>query len=147
METIVVGIDGSEGGNAALEFAAHEAAAHQARLRVITAWQIPNAVYAGGFMPPANLNDAAQQDAEARVKEAADRAAELEPSVYCEHEAIQGHPAEVLTNESRDASLVVVGSRGRGEFASLLLGSICHQVAQHARCAVVIVPRGAVEKA
>lgn len=146
METIVVGIDGSEGGATALEFAAHEAALHQARLRVVTAWDIPYAAYAGGLMPPTNLNETVRDEAEAVAKAAAERAVELEPSVYCEHAAIEGHPAEVLTSESRNASLVVVGSRGHGGFASLLLGSISHQVAQHAHCAVAIVPHAAPEK-
>ena len=141
METIVVGIDGSEGSAAALEFAAHEAALHQARLRVVTAWAIPYGAYAGGLMPPTNLSETVSQEAEALAKAEAERAVELEPSLYCEHEAIEGHPAEVLTKESRDASLVVVGSRGHCGFASLLLGSVSHQVAQHARCAVAIVPR------
>ena len=145
METIVVGIDGSEGGAAALEFAAHEAVLHQARLRVITAWQVPYAAYAGGLMPPSNLRETVQQEAEALASQAADSAAELEPSVYCEHEAVEGHPAQVLKDESRNASLVVVGSRGHGGFASLLLGSISHQIALHAHCTVAIVPHAVKE--
>jgi len=145
METIVVGIDGSAGGATALEFAAHEAAVHQASLRVIVAWQLPYAAYAGGLMPPTDLRETIQQEAEALAKQAADRVLELEPSVYCEHEAVEGHPAEVLTSESRNASLIVVGSRGHGGFASLLLGSISHQVAQHAYCAVAIVPHAVEE--
>jgi nucleotide-binding universal stress UspA family protein len=51
METIVVGVDGSAGARAALEFAAREAALRQARLRIVCAWEIPPAVYAGGFAP------------------------------------------------------------------------------------------------
>ena len=145
METIVVGIDGSEGGAAALEFAAHEAAVHKARLRAITVWGIPYAAYAGGLMPPTDLSETMRLEAEDIAKAAAEHAVELEPSVYCEHEALEGHPAEVLANESRDASLVVVGSRGHGGFASLLLGSTSHQVAQHSSCAVAIVPHIAVE--
>jgi nucleotide-binding universal stress UspA family protein len=146
MEMIVVGIDGSEGGEAALAFAAREAAVHKARLRVVTAWQTPYAAYTGGFMPPPDLSDTVKEGAEGIAARAADRAVELEPSVYCEHEAVEGHPAEVLTNESRNASLVVVGSRGHGSFASLLLGSTSHQVVQHAHCPVAIVPRPPAEE-
>jgi len=140
MEMIVVGVDGSDGGAAALEFAAHEAAVHKARLRVVSAWSVPYAAYAEGFMPPGNVAEMMRNEADSLATAAAERAAELEPAIYCEHEAVEGHPAEVLVAESRDASLVVVGSRGHGGFASLLLGSISHQVAQHAGCAVAIVP-------
>jgi nucleotide-binding universal stress UspA family protein len=51
METIVVGVDGSAGARAALEFAAREATLREARLRIVCAWEIPPAVYAGGFAP------------------------------------------------------------------------------------------------
>lgn len=144
METIVVGIDGSDGSAAALEFAAHEAAVHKARLRVVTAWNVPYAVYAEGFVPPADLSATLRREAASLAARAAERVAEAEPTVYCEHEAVEGHPAEVLAAESRNASLVVVGSRGHGGFASLLLGSTSHQVAQHASCAVAIVPHARV---
>ena len=52
MNTIVVGVDGSEGAAAALEFAAEEAALRQARLRTVSAWEVPIVAYAGGFAPP-----------------------------------------------------------------------------------------------
>jgi nucleotide-binding universal stress UspA family protein len=51
METIVVGVDGSDCAGAALEFAAGEAALRGARLRVVSAWDIPPAIYGGGFSP------------------------------------------------------------------------------------------------
>jgi nucleotide-binding universal stress UspA family protein len=62
-----------------------------------------------------------------------------------EHEAVEGYPAQVLEDESRTATLVVVGSRGHGGFASMLLGSVSHEIAQHAACPVAIVPKTAVE--
>ena len=52
METIVVGVDGSDGGAAALEFAAGEAAFRGAQLRIVSAWEIPVAVYGAEFAPP-----------------------------------------------------------------------------------------------
>lgn len=144
MKTIVVGVDGSEGGRAALEFAAHEAATHGARLRVICAWELPYGTYAGGFMPPPEMSALIEQRAEAMAQEAAEIATELEPSVYAEHQAIQGYPSEVLLAESRTAMLIVVGSRGHGGFASMLLGSVSHEVSQYAGCPVAIVPKGVV---
>ena len=54
--------------------------------------------------------------------------------------AIEGNPADVLHDEARDAALLVVGSRGRGGFSGLLLGSVSQRVAQRAPCPVVVVP-------
>jgi nucleotide-binding universal stress UspA family protein len=142
METIVVGIDGSDGAKAALAFAAHEAALRRATLRIVTVWQVPYAAYAGGLMPPANLPALVRDEAEQTAADAATAAEELEPGIYCEHVAVEGQPAEVLVRESADAGLVVVGTRGHGGFASLLLGSVSHQVVQHAACPVTVVPPG-----
>ena len=54
-------------------------------------------------------------------------------------EAIEGHPAEVLVEASKDADLLVVGSRGHGGFIGMLLGSVSQHVLAHARCPVVVV--------
>jgi len=143
METIVVGVDGSENSRAAVAFAAHEAALHRATLRVVAVWQVPYGAYAAGLLPPPDLADAVREGAETAANEAGDQAEELEPDIYCERVAVEGHPADVLVQESTKAVLVVVGSRGHGGFASLLLGSVSHQVAQHAACPVVIVPPAA----
>ena len=61
------------------------------------------------------------------------------PSVPCDGEVLEGQPAEVLLERAKDASLIVVGSRGRGGFASLLLGSVSQQVVQHAPCPVLVI--------
>jgi nucleotide-binding universal stress UspA family protein len=143
MKTIVVGVDGSEGGKAALEFAVEEAALRGARLKVVTAWEIPPAVVAGlaadsGFFDQSLME--ARQHAEAIVAEAVARAAQLQPSVVLEPRVVEGHEAKTLLEEAKDASLIVVGSRGHGGFTGLLLGSISQQVVNHARCPVTVVP-------
>ncbi len=141
METIVVGVDGSECARAALEFAAREAALRKARLRIVCAWEIPPAVYGGGFAPTLDQPtlDAFRDGAETVVQEAVVAAKELQSTIECEGNAAQGQPAEVLLQEARDADLIVVGNRGHGGFASLLLGSVSHQVVQHAPCPVTVV--------
>ena len=53
---------------------------------------------------------------------------------------VTGDPAEELVKASRDADLLVVGSRGSGGFISLLMGSVSSQVSHHAACPVVIIP-------
>ena len=58
-----------------------------------------------------------------------------------ERRVVEGAAASVLVDESRDAELLVVGSRGHGGFAGLLLGSVSQQCAHHATCPVVIIPR------
>ena len=69
--------------------------------------------------------------------------ASREGGVEIETVAVEGHPADMLLAQAVGADLLVVGTRGHGGFASLLLGSISHQVAQHAPCPVAIVPHPA----
>src|SRR5262245_35262658 len=140
METIVVGVDGSDGGAAALEYAAGETAFRGARLRIVSAWQVPVTAY-GDFAPPV---DPAIWDAfRARAQQVADDALadvkKLHPSLDAEALEVQGHPADVLLEQGTDAALIVVGRRGLGGFRSLLLGSVSHQVVQHATSPVVVV--------
>jgi nucleotide-binding universal stress UspA family protein len=100
-----------------------------------------SAVYAGGFAPTLDQAtlDAFRAGAETIVNEAAAAATELQPTIECEGKAVQEQPAEALLQEARDAELIVVGNRGHGGFASLLLGSVSHQVVQHAPCPVTVV--------
>lgn len=141
METIVVGVDGSACAGTALEFAAREAALRQARLRIVCAWEIPPAVYGGGFAPTLDQPtlDGFRGGAETVVHDAIAAAKRLQSTIECEGTAVQGQPAEVLLQEARNADLIVVGNRGHGGFASLLLGSVSHQVVQHAPCPVTVV--------
>lgn len=118
-----------------------EAALRNARLRVVCAWEVSPAAYAGGFAPPIDEATIAglRENAEAVVSEAIAEVHELQPSVACEGEAREGQPAEVLLAEARNASLIVVGNRGHGGFVSLLLGSVSQQVVHHAGCPVLVV--------
>ena len=139
---IVVGTDGSPGGEAALDFALEEARLRGLPLRIVCAWEASDSSYLGeAFAPTADVFLEAEQHAETVLRAALDR---LPADVADRAEAlsIEGHPATVLIDQARDAALLVVGSRGRGATASLLLGSVSQSVAHHARCPLVIVPPG-----
>lgn len=138
METIVVGVDGSETSNAALAFAATEAARHGAKLRIVTAWEI----HAALVTAPYNESiDAVRELAEQVAREGVARVESQYPELECEGVAIEGQPADVLIQECEKASayMIVVGSRGQGGFTSLLLGSTSQQVIHHAHCPVLVV--------
>jgi nucleotide-binding universal stress UspA family protein len=140
MGVIVVGVDQSEGAKAALRFALEEARLRQAKLRVVHAWQF-GYIGAPGFEGslPAVGGDLAEfhEAAEAALDETLRGV--VADGVAIERRVDQGAAAPVLIEESRDADVLVVGSRGHGGFAQLLLGSVSQQCAQHAVCPVVIV--------
>src|SRR5665811_896424 len=139
MQTIVVGVDGSAHGEAALGFAAQEAALRGARLLIVCAWEIPMMIEPVGVVYAADSFEGLPDAAESTVQAALARVAELQPLVACEGKAIQGQPAAILLKEAQDAEMIVVGSRGHGGVASLLLGSVSQQVVHHAPCPVVVV--------
>jgi nucleotide-binding universal stress UspA family protein len=142
MGVIVVGIDHSAGAKAALRFALEEARLREATLRVVHAWQYGYIGAAGleGFLPPAGgeLEDF-RRGAEAALDATLKEVVADQDDVAIERRVDQGAPAAVLVEESRGAELLVVGSRGHGGFAQLLLGSVSQQCAHHASCPVVIV--------
>ena len=141
MGRIVVGVDGSECAKAALASAAEEAALRGAALRIVSAWEIPPAVFGGGLAPTLDQGtlDAFRQGAQGVIDDAVAEATRLQPSVKCDGAAVEGPPAEVLLDEAEGASLIVVGNRGRGGFASLMLGSVSQQVVHHAPCPVLVI--------
>jgi nucleotide-binding universal stress UspA family protein len=139
---IVVGVDHSDGAKAALRFALEEATLRRATLRAVHAWQFDSFGFAGveGYFPSSgadlsDLHHAAEDALEATVRETIPDAGE----VTVERRAVEGAPGAVLVEASQEADLLVVGSRGHGGFAGLLLGSVSQQCAQHAACPVVIV--------
>ncbi len=140
---IVVGVDGSECSHSALRFALEEARTRKAKLRVVVVWHVPLAAYGAGWAPPPpHLSEDADAAAKEVLAEALRIAKEDGGRVEIEPIAREGQPANVLVEESRAAELLVVGSRGRGGFRELMLGSVSHQCALHARCPVAIVRAG-----
>jgi nucleotide-binding universal stress UspA family protein len=141
MPGIVVGIDGSEHSHFVLEWAMRHAALRHLPLTVITVVESTIPGWAGTMViindGPA-LDLARDQANEAVAKAAALLGDEVPPSVLIQ--SYLGTPAEILIRESQDAELLVVGSRGAGGFARLMMGSVSTQLAHHARCPVVIIP-------
>jgi len=140
MRKIIVGTDGSPASARAVEWAAHEARAHGALLEVLHGWTMPLMVDPGGMVPMLGVSpDEMQRQAE-RVVAGAITAAKAIAGDLVMGKVEQRSAASFLVQESADADLVVVGSRGHGGFVGLVLGSVAQQVATHAHCPVVVVP-------
>jgi nucleotide-binding universal stress UspA family protein len=139
MSVIVVGVDGSEPSKEALHWALGEARLRQATLRAIYAWLYPN-VGGRGYIPPELLDRAVlSRSAQAKLDAAVTEVAGTSPGVDLERTVVEGPTARVLVEAGEEAELLVVGSRGHGGLAGLLLGSVSQQCVHHAACPVVIV--------
>jgi nucleotide-binding universal stress UspA family protein len=136
-ERIVVGVDGSESAQRAIRWALDEARARRATLVLVHAWQ-PAFVGGDSFLPVPADSAAMAEIAQHLLERSAN--AEDTDGIVVERLAACGAAPEALIDAAEGASLVVVGSRGRGGFSGLLLGSVGHQVAGHAPCPVVVVP-------
>lgn len=134
---VVVGLDGSKSSSKALEWAAAEADLRGARLRAVRTWALPSFAELP-YPTPASL---AQVPIQARAALHNQLSEVLGPDRASLVEAVvrEGRPAEALIDAAADADLIVVGSRGHGGFAGLLLGSVSSQVVHHAHCPVTIV--------
>jgi nucleotide-binding universal stress UspA family protein len=141
---IVVGVDGSDPSRAALRYAAAEAHRRGGALRVLTAYDINWA--AGRFGGIAELEQVVRNRYRDLVAKAVADAQSIHPDLPVTGDALLGDPARILLDAADTATLLVVGHRGHGGFASLLLGSVSQRVATHAKCPVVVV-RGTVDPA
>ena len=140
MSGIFVGVDGSHHSQAALDWAMREAGTRHAPLTVITVHEIAVSGWGGSLEFPAD--EVMREQERKAVQEAVDKtAAQLGDAAPPEItvQAVLGQPAPQLIEASKDADLLVVGSRGTGGFARLLMGSVSTQVAEHAQCPVTIV--------
>jgi nucleotide-binding universal stress UspA family protein len=130
---IVVGVDGSPASLGALRWAARFAEMSGARIEAVTAWQYP--VPVGWAMPDWDPEKQARKLLIAAVNEAYGSQRPAGMSLLTR----EGNASEVLLKASADAVLLVVGSRGRGGFAGLRLGSVSERCAEYARCPVLVV--------
>ncbi len=135
--SIVAGIDGSSNSKVALKFAAEEAAVRNEPLRIVCVWHVPVPLYTGGSFAVLDADiylDAARESADKEIQEVLGEGAAQAELVMRE-----GSAAQILMEESANASMLVIGSRGRGGFSGLVLGSVSQQCAAHAKCPVTIV--------
>jgi nucleotide-binding universal stress UspA family protein len=144
MPGITVGVDGSGHSERALEWAVKEAAIRHAPLTVLAVHQVAASYWTGN--PVTYPEDQAEAEkvrlaAEEAVQEAVGQVGQPGPASVTVR-AVSGLPAKELVDASRDADLIVVGSRGGGGFAKLLLGSVGSQVVNHAACPVVVIRGG-----
>ncbi|WP_063803740.1 universal stress protein [Streptomyces silvensis] len=139
-QQLVVGVDGSEDSLTALDWATVEADVRRVRLRIVyaSAWQH----YEARKPSFGARRDPARVYADHVVAQAVERARRRAPAVEVLSDVAAEDPAAMLVRESAAGAMVVVGSRGRGELASLLLGSVSLSVAAHAPSPVVVVRGG-----
>lgn len=138
-ERVVVGVDGSETSSQALAWAVDEARRRSAHLHLVHAWIWPLMNVPLGPAPGAPEGAGFRGEAEKILADASAEATRLAPDVPHTAELIDGAPAQVLVRVSRDADLLVVGSRGLGGFTGMLLGSSALSAASHASCPVAVV--------
>lgn len=134
---VVAGTDGSEESLLAVEWAGREASLRHMPLLVVSAltplpWMSP-----GSFSN--EVTEVARRRLERALAAAADRAAGVAPGLKVDTEVVNGPPAGALARLAHEASLLVVGSRGAGGFAAMILGSVSRYTATHASCPVVVV--------
>lgn len=138
MTRIVVGVDGSDHARAALEWAVEEGGLRSATVEAVMTWHEP--VMAGTWAAPVVIDvPSLEQSYRSRLDEIVDAvdASSLDAPIV--RRLVHGGAAQSLIEAADDADLVVVGNRGRGGFAGLVLGSVSQQVASHASCPVVVV--------
>lgn len=133
---ILVGVDGSHESAAALRWALDEARLRGGAIRAVAAWDFP-AMTAGSMDPDPGVYARGAEQAVDMVIRGLDTG-----GVPLTKQVVRGQPARVLLEAAEDADLLVVGSRGHGGFAGLLLGSVSAQAVHHSPCTTVVVRPG-----
>ncbi|WP_067185040.1 universal stress protein [Microtetraspora niveoalba] len=133
---IVVGVGESEECDPALAYAFEEAALRGARLRAVSAWELPVHILGPEVVYDVDeIQHAFRQAAMDKLGDLQERFPDLEVTL----DIVRGHPVAALVDASEKADLVVVGSRGRGAIGAAVLGSVSRGVLHHARCPVAVV--------
>ena len=137
-QVVVVGVDGSDPSVAALSWACRYSAATGATVQAMHIWHYPTSAGLPPGVAPPQVTDEVKANQRKELGEAIDKA-HLDPAAHVEARLAYGHPAQVLIDESKTASLIVLGYKGHGGFTGMLTGSVSLQVVHHAECPVVVV--------
>lgn len=129
---IVVGVDGSDCAKRALDYAAHEASRAGAILQIVSVYNVP---VEGSWVGTGLLHE----DAITVVEESLGHVAEIEPRLVTKGDVTLGVPGPVLAETAAGADALVVGTRGHGHVAGIILGSVSEYVLHHATCTTTIV--------
>ena len=135
---VVVGVDGSEESLRAAEWAAMEAKRHRLPLRIVSAPAMPPRMQAYQVSPGA-VADALRAAATRALRTAVARVEEVAPGLEITTDLLAGPPALAVAGSGSDAAMLVVGARGAGGFAAMILGSVSRYAASRARCPVIVV--------
>jgi len=138
---IVVGVDGSQGSRAALRWAVGQAELTDSSIEAVIAWTFPAAAAGFGLGPmvPEDSADFYEELAAKHLQSAITDSVEPGCEVEITPAVRRGPAAEVLLDSAGGADLLVLGSRGHGGFAAMLLGSVSQHCVRHARCPVAII--------
>jgi nucleotide-binding universal stress UspA family protein len=139
---VVVGVDGSDGSLRAVEWAAQAAERRKAPLRIVSVPAMPPRMQTEAPpLPgePTNVADELRGFSAQGLGAAVTRAEEVAPDLLIDTDLLTGAPAQAVTDSGSGAQLLVVGARGMGGFAALILGSVSRYVAAHAPCPAIIV--------
>ncbi|WP_327004413.1 universal stress protein [Dactylosporangium sp. NBC_01737] len=136
---VIAGVDGSHDADRAMRFAFEQASFRGAGLTAVHTYLWPDATGPGDTLPLVYDEDDLRDDEQRLLAESVAGWTDKFPDVNVRRRIVRGTPAGVLTRLSHDAELLVVGSRGRGGFTGLLLGSVSQALIHHAACPVAIV--------
>ena len=132
---IVVGFDGSPSSLDALSWAAQQAERTGASLDIVMCWQWPSS---SGWAMPVPEGFDPEDDVRRMLDTALASLRASHSGIAVEGRIVQGHPSPILVEASEGADLLVVGSRGHGEFVGMVIGSVSEYCAAHAHCPVLV---------
>lgn len=132
---IVVGFDGSPSSLDALTWAVRQAERTSASLEVMMCWEWPSSY---GWAVPVPEDFDPEDDIRATLETALAPLRTAQGGVVIDGRVVRGHPAPILVEASKGADLLVVGSRGHGEFVGMVIGSVSEHCAAHAHCPVLV---------
>ena len=141
IQTLGCGFDGSQESQRALAWTTELARAASARLRVLSVYEptLPASLAVGGGLATASINDVLRRECHQELEQAV---AALDPDIDASEKLLEGGARELLTRESGELDLLVVGSRGYGPLRAVLLGSVSSALVRSAQSPLVVVPRG-----